>query len=76
MFNLHDIIGIYNILMDVGLHLSLINVTEDGRSELSLTHLRGAGIEHIGERHVGNYDSEFNTSVMRCFFTHKARSKK
>ena len=56
--------------MDVGLHLSL-NVTEDGRSELSLTHLRGAGIEYMGERHVGNYDIEFNTSVMRCFFTHK-----
>jgi hypothetical protein len=31
-------------------------VIEEGRSELSLTHLLVAGIEYIGERHVGSYD--------------------
>jgi len=31
-------------------------VTKEDRSELSLTHLQRAGIEYIGERHVGSYD--------------------
>jgi len=38
-----------------GFILSLIVAVED-RSELSLTHLRGAGLEYIGGRHVGSYD--------------------
>ncbi|CAI3689867.1 hypothetical protein CNEO4_640078 [Clostridium neonatale] len=32
-----------------------LNVTEDDRKKLSLTHLRGAGIEYISKRHVGNH---------------------
>jgi len=45
-------------------------VAEDDRSELSLTHLQGAGIEYISDGMLGTM-IEFNTSVMRCFFTHK-----
>jgi hypothetical protein len=55
IFNLHDIIGIYNIFINVRLYLITIVAKED-RNELSLTHLRGAGIEYIGQRHVGSYD--------------------
>jgi len=43
--------------MNVRLHfLNHLIVSEEDRNELSLTHLREAGIEYIGERHVGSYN--------------------
>jgi len=36
--------------------LNHLIVSEEDRNGLSLTHLREAGIEYIGERHVGSYN--------------------
>ena len=56
IFNLHYIIGINDNIHECHALFKSHIVMKEGRSGLSLTHLRGAGFEYIGERHVGSYN--------------------
>ena len=58
--------------MDVGLHLIHNFVAEDGKSRMSLTHLRGAGLNIKANGMLGlSIDFKYlNNFIIEVFFIH------